>query len=101
MTSSTRISSRLRALGLRLDPKAVRDRPRTGWDSLTRSEVTVAELVADGLSGPEIAQRLVLSRRTVQTHVSHALTKLGLRTRVELAALVVARRIEADRRKGG
>ncbi|NDK88152.1 AAA family ATPase [Gordonia desulfuricans] len=92
VTSSTRISSRLRALGLRLDPKAVRDRPRTGWDSLTRSEVTVAELVADGLSGPEIAQRLVLSRRTVQTHVSHALTKLGLRTRVELAALVVARR---------
>ncbi|MGW0038690.1 LuxR C-terminal-related transcriptional regulator [Gordonia sp. NPDC003376] len=92
VTTSTRIATRLRALGLRLDPTAVRDRPRHGWDSLTRSELTVAELVADGLSGPEIADRLFVSRRTVQTHVSHALAKLGLRTRVELAAAVVARR---------
>jgi DNA-binding CsgD family transcriptional regulator len=88
---STRITSRLRALGLRLDPRAVRDRPRTGWDSLTRTEVTIAELVAAGLNGAEIAQKLYISQRTVQTHVSHALAKMGLRTRVELAAAVARR----------
>ncbi|MGV9794664.1 LuxR C-terminal-related transcriptional regulator [Gordonia sp. NPDC003422] len=88
---SARIASRLRPLGLRIDPTAVRDRPRHGWESLTKTEVTVAELVAAGLSGSEIAARLFISPRTVQTHVSHALSKLGLRTRVELAAYVAGR----------
>lgn len=89
---STRITSRLRALDLRLDATAVRDRPRTGWDSLTRTESTIAELVAAGLNGTEIAHSLHISQRTVQTHVSHTLVKLGLRTRVELAAAVARRR---------
>lgn len=90
-TATTRITSRLRPLGLRLDPTVVRERPRHGWESLTRTEVTVAELVAAGLSGAQIAERLFISTRTVQTHVSHALAKLGLRTRVELAAYVAGR----------
>ncbi|WP_037139687.1 helix-turn-helix transcriptional regulator [Rhodococcoides fascians] len=89
---SSRIAMRLRPLGVRLDPRTVRERPRTGWDSLTRTETTIADMVASGRSGPEIAQSLFISQRTVQTHVSHALTKLGLRTRVELAALVAGRR---------
>lgn len=89
---STRITSRLRALGLRLDANTVRERPRTGWESLTRTEVTITELVAAGLNGAEISEKLFISQRTVQTHVSHALTKLDLRTRVELAAFTVARR---------
>ncbi|AFR46778.1 DNA-binding HTH domain-containing protein [Gordonia sp. KTR9] len=89
-TSSARVASRLRPLGIRLDP-AARDRPTHGWESLTRTETTVAELVATGMSGGEIADRLFISTRTVQTHVSHALAKLGLRTRVELAAFVVGR----------
>lgn len=88
---SARIASRLRALGLRLDPHAVRDRPTTGWDSLTPTESTITELVAAGLNGTEIAGRLHISPRTVQTHVSHALVKLGLRTRVELAAAAARR----------
>ncbi|MFZ2530606.1 MAG: LuxR C-terminal-related transcriptional regulator [Rhodococcus sp. (in: high G+C Gram-positive bacteria)] len=88
---SARITSRLRAHGLRLDARAVKDRPRTGWDSLTRTEVTITELIAAGLNGAEIAQKLYISQRTVQTHVSHVLAKLGLRTRVELAAAAVAR----------
>jgi DNA-binding NarL/FixJ family response regulator len=87
---SNRVVSRLRPFGLRLDPAVTRDRPRYGWGSLTRTEVTVAELVAAGLSGSEIATRLYISPRTVQTHVSHALTKLGLRTRIDLATFVVA-----------
>ena len=56
-----------------------------GWESLTKAEAKVAELVAEGLSNPDIARRLFISRRTVQSHVSHALEKLGLSSRVELA----------------
>jgi hypothetical protein len=50
-------------------------------------------LVAERLTNPEIAERMFISRRTVQTHVSHALAKLGVATRRELAA-------EAARRAG-
>jgi DNA-binding CsgD family transcriptional regulator/tetratricopeptide (TPR) repeat protein len=62
-----------------------RTRCATGWDSLTPTERTVAGLVAEGLSNREIAQRLYISHRTVETHVSHALPKLGVRSRVGLA----------------
>jgi DNA-binding CsgD family transcriptional regulator len=82
-----------RALGrLRGDRRTVagrergdRQRPGFGWAGVTKSEARVAVLVAVGLSNPEIARRLFISRRTVQTHVSHALEKLGLSSRVELA----------------
>jgi DNA-binding CsgD family transcriptional regulator/Tfp pilus assembly protein PilF len=60
-------------------------RPRSGPGSLSPVETTVAELVAQGLSNPEIADRLYLSRRTVQAHVSHILSKLGMQSRVEVA----------------
>ena len=51
----------------------------------------MVEQVAAGRTGPEIAQRLNISPRTVQTHVSHVLTKLGLSHRVELAAAAATR----------
>jgi DNA-binding NarL/FixJ family response regulator len=47
--------------------------------------------VADGLSTPAIAKKLFLSRRTVQTHISHILTKLGVRCRVDIAREVLRR----------
>ena len=55
---------------------------------LTPSEHRVAALAAEGLSNPEIAQRLFLTRRTVETHLTHAYGKLGIRSRAELPAVL-------------
>jgi DNA-binding CsgD family transcriptional regulator len=60
-------------------------RPAFGWDSLTAAELPVVALVATGATNKEIAGRLWLSPHTVDTHVRHALEKLGLRSRVEMA----------------
>lgn len=83
--------ARLRALGVRRGRRGPRRAPATGWASLTATEQAVVELVGLGLSNPEIAERMFLSRRTVQTHVSHVLGKLGLSSRVEVAAEVARR----------
>lgn len=83
-----RIAARLRALGHRQGATGARRRPREGWESLTPTEREVTELVAEGLTSPQIAARLFVSPRTIQTHISHVLRKLGLRSRVELAAAV-------------
>lgn len=69
----------------------VEDGQIAGWASLTGTERTVAMLLAEGLSNPDIAARMFISRRTVQFHVSNILAKLGLSSRVELAALVARR----------
>jgi DNA-binding CsgD family transcriptional regulator len=75
-----RVNASLRAAGVRRGVRG-RHRPRLGWQALTQTELAVAGLVAERLSNPEIAQRLFLSRRTVQTHVSHALAKLEVPSR--------------------
>ncbi|MFC0431241.1 AAA family ATPase [Kutzneria buriramensis] len=80
-----RAQSSLRGLGLRRGPKVKHRRAKTGWDSLTPAEATVAQLVVAGLSNPQIAERLFVSRRTVTTHVSHILAKLQVRTRTDIA----------------
>ena len=68
-----------------------RKRPRHGWDSLTPTEIRVVHLVAEGCSNPEIAERLLMSRSTVKTHLEHVFTKTGVRNRSELTAEVVRR----------
>ena len=60
---------------------------------LTRRELEVAELVADGLSNPEIAERLFISVRTAQGHVENTLRKLGFNSRAKIAAWVTERRV--------
>ncbi len=86
---AARALARLRSAGLRLGARGPRRRPAVGWDSLTESELRVVRLVAEGRPNPEIASRLYLTRRTVRAHVSSALQKLGLTSRVELAAEAV------------
>jgi DNA-binding NarL/FixJ family response regulator len=60
--------------------------PPGGRPPLTRREAEVAALAARGLTNRDIAARLFLSVRTVETHLDHVLTKLGFRTRTQLAA---------------
>ena len=62
-----------------------RKRPASGWDSLTPTELDVVRLVGEGLSNNDVATRLFVSPRTVQTHLTHVYTKLGVTSRVQLA----------------
>ena len=63
---------------------------------LTKRELEVADLVADGLSNPDIAARLFISVRTAQGHVENILRKLGFNSRSRIAAWVTERRLAAD-----
>jgi predicted ATPase/class 3 adenylate cyclase/DNA-binding CsgD family transcriptional regulator len=62
-----------------------RKRPASGWASLTPTECDVVRLVSQGLGNNDIATRLFVSPRTVQSHLTHVYTKLGLTSRVQLA----------------
>jgi DNA-binding CsgD family transcriptional regulator len=83
---------------LRLTPVAGSDRRRSddgavaGWEGLTGAERSVAELVAEGLTNREAAERLFLSHHTVGFHLRSIFRKLGTNTRVELARLAVQSR---------
>ena len=64
-----------------------RDRPARGWESLSQVQVEVAALAAKGLSNPEIAQRLFISRGTVKAHLTQIYRKLDVNNRTQLAAI--------------
>ena len=82
----------LRSLGVRTW------RRQAGAGALTAREREIARLVAAGASNPEIAQRLFLSRKTVERHVSNLLRKAGVRNRVELAARAAELEVEGVHR---
>jgi DNA-binding CsgD family transcriptional regulator len=80
-----RAGSRLRPYGIRRGVRGPRGhRPTSGWASLTPTEVKIAALIARGDSTSEIARGMSLSRRTVQTYISHILAKLCAKSRVEI-----------------
>jgi DNA-binding NarL/FixJ family response regulator len=80
-----RTQATFRSFGIRRGPRVRHRQARRGWESLTPSEVRVAGMVAQGMSNPQIAAQLFVSRRTVQTHVSHILAKLELQSRIDVA----------------
>lgn len=61
-----------------------RKRPSNGWDALTPAEHKIVKLVTEGLVTKDIAARLFVSPRTVQTHLTHIYTKLDVTSRVQL-----------------
>jgi DNA-binding CsgD family transcriptional regulator len=80
-----RAEGRLRAYGIRRSVRRRRgQRATSGWEALTPTEVKIAAMVAAGGSTSDIATGMWMSRRTVQTHISHILTKLGAKGRVEI-----------------
>lgn len=82
-----RVGRTLRGLGVE---RRIVNHPRAkaGWDSLTDSEVTVVQLIAEGSTNRAVAQQLHLSPHTVKTHVRHAFAKLGITSRAQLAQLM-------------
>jgi DNA-binding CsgD family transcriptional regulator len=87
-----RAEAALRQAGLRRGRRGPRGRPASGWASLTPAEHAVADLVADGLTNPQIGDRLFISRRTVQAHLVHVFAKLDIASRAQLAAQVTRHR---------
>ncbi|HUK67680.1 MAG TPA: AAA family ATPase [Streptosporangiaceae bacterium] len=84
-TDVARLQAMFRAHGIRRGPRSKHRHAQSGWDSLTPAEAKIAAFVGEGLSNPEIAARLLLSRRTVATHVSHILKKLDVHSRTDIA----------------
>jgi DNA-binding CsgD family transcriptional regulator len=63
-------------------------RVKTGWDSLTYSELTVVNLIAQSVTNRDVAEQLHLSLHTVKTHVHNAFAKLGINSRAQLTRLM-------------
>jgi DNA-binding CsgD family transcriptional regulator len=85
-----RVRQALRSNGV-IKRSAAVARQMSGWGSLTDAELTVAVRVASGQRSKEVAEQLYLSTHTINTHLRHIFTKLGLRSRVELTRALLDR----------
>ena len=87
VADARRVGRELRRLGVE---RRIVSQPRakTGWDSLTDSELKVVNLIAQGVTNRSVATQLRLSPHTVKTHVHNAFAKLGINSRVELTQLM-------------
>jgi predicted ATPase/DNA-binding CsgD family transcriptional regulator len=86
------------AIGYARRGRGRRDRPSEGWASLTPAELDVASLAASGLSNPQIASRLFVSRATVKMHLSNVYMKVRVANRTELAAAMAMHTADTERR---
>src|SRR6202008_2092515 len=87
LADARRVGRELRRLGVH---RRIVSHPRakTGWDSLTDSELKVVHLIAEGATNRSAAQRLHVSPHTVRAHLRNAFVKLGVSSRTELSKLV-------------
>jgi DNA-binding CsgD family transcriptional regulator len=85
--AARRVGRELRRLGVE---RRIVSQPRakTGWDSLTVSELKVVNLIAEGVTNRAVAAQLHLSLHTVKTHIRNAFAKLGINSRGELTRFV-------------
>jgi DNA-binding CsgD family transcriptional regulator len=87
LADARRVGRELRRLGV--ERRIVsQSRAKTGWDSLTDSELTVVNLIAQGVTNRSVATQLHLSPHTVRAHLRNAFAKLGVSSRIELSQLV-------------
>jgi DNA-binding CsgD family transcriptional regulator/tetratricopeptide (TPR) repeat protein len=82
IADARRVGRALRAFGV--ERRIVQPRTKTGWDSLTDSELKVINLIAEGATYRSVAQQMQLSTHTVKTHVHNAFAKLGITSRAQL-----------------
>jgi DNA-binding CsgD family transcriptional regulator len=92
---AARLQAVFRRHNIRRGPHSKHRKAQSGWESLTPMEAKVAAFVEDGMSNPEIAGHLVLSPRTVGTHVSHILKKLNVSSRADIARESALRSLSA------
>jgi DNA-binding CsgD family transcriptional regulator len=87
LADARRVGRELRRLGVQ---RRIVSQPRakTGWDSLTDSELKVVHLIAEGATNRSVAQQLHLSPHTVKTYLRNAFAKLGINSRVQLTQLI-------------
>jgi DNA-binding CsgD family transcriptional regulator len=87
VADARRVGRELRRLGV--ERRIVtRPRAKTGWDSLTDAELTVVNLIAQGVTNRSVATQLHLSPHTVKTHIRNAFAKLGINSRAQLTRLM-------------
>jgi DNA-binding CsgD family transcriptional regulator len=87
LADARRVGRELRRLGVQ---RRIVSQPRakTGWDSLTDSELKVVNLIAQGVTNRSVATQLHLSPHTVKTYLRNAFAKLGINSRVQLTQLI-------------
>src|SRR6201986_3100961 len=87
IADARRVGHALRRLGV--ERRIVtHPRAKTGWDSLTDSELTVINLIAQGATNRFVAQQLHVTPHTVKAHLRNAFAKLGINSRTELSKLM-------------